>query len=82
LTAHEKAVVEVTVLVVQRWILAALRHRRFFCLAELNAAIWELLPALNARLMRRLGVSRRELWSEGDISRIWRRPPRPWAPSP
>ena len=49
---RDKAVVEASVLVAQRWILAALRHRRFFSLAELNAAIWELLPALNARPMQ------------------------------
>src|SRR5215831_15143463 len=63
---REKAVVEANVLVVQRWILAALRHRQFFSLAELNAAIWDLLPALNARLMRKLGVSRRELFEQLD----------------
>jgi hypothetical protein len=37
--ARDKAVVEANVLVAQRVILAALRHRRFFSLAELNAAI-------------------------------------------
>jgi hypothetical protein len=42
------------------------RHRRFFSVAELNAAIWELLPALNARPMRKLGVSRRELFEQLD----------------
>src|SRR5215831_20442890 len=63
---RDKAIVEANVLVVQRWILAALRHRRFFTLAELNAAIWELLPSLNARPMRKLGVSRRALFEELD----------------
>jgi transposase len=63
---RDKAVVEANVLVAQRWILAALRHRRFFSVAELNAAIWELLPTLNARPMRRLGVSRRELFEQLD----------------
>ena len=33
--------------VVQRWILARLRHRRFFSLAELNRAIRELVEQLN-----------------------------------
>jgi hypothetical protein len=47
------------VLVVERGILARLRNRRFFSLAELNRAIWELVADLNARPMRRLGVSRR-----------------------
>src|SRR5262249_23198320 len=63
---RDKAVVEANVLVVQRWILAALRQRQFFSLAELNAAIWDLLPSLNARLMRRLGVSRRALFEQLD----------------
>ena len=42
---RDKAKVEVAVLIVERWILARLRHRRFFSLAELNAAIAELLAA-------------------------------------
>jgi len=59
----DKAKVEVAVLVVERWILARLRNRRFFSLAELNQAIAELVADLNARPMRRLGVSRRDLFS-------------------
>jgi hypothetical protein len=66
LTTLGKAVVEATVLVAQRWILAALRHRRFFSVAELNAAIWALLPSLNDRLMKHLGVSRRQLFEQLD----------------
>lgn len=34
---HEKAKVECGVLVVERWILACLRNRTFFSLAELNS---------------------------------------------
>jgi len=63
---RDKAVVEANVLVAQRWILAALRHRRFFTVAELNTAIWDLLPSLNARPMRQLGVSRRALFEQLD----------------
>lgn len=63
---RDKAVVETSVLLAQRWILAALRDRRFFSVAELNAAIWALLPALNTRVMRRLGVSRRALFEQLD----------------
>jgi transposase len=63
---RDKAVVEANVLVAQRWILAVLRHRRFFSLAELNAAIRELLAPLNARPMRKLGVSRRALFEQLD----------------
>ncbi len=46
---RDKAVVEVGVQIAQRWILACLRHRTFFSLDELNAAIDELLEKLNAR---------------------------------
>lgn len=63
---RDKAKVEVAVLVVERWILARLRNRRFFSLAELNRAIAELIADLNARPMRRLGVSRRDLFRELD----------------
>ena len=46
---RDKAKVEVGVQVVERWILARLRNRRFFSLAELNQAIRELLEDLNRR---------------------------------
>jgi transposase len=52
--------------IVERWILARLRHRRFFSLAELNAAIAQLLAALNARPMRKIGASRRQLFETID----------------
>jgi transposase len=63
---RDKAKVETMVLVTQRWILARLRKRTFFDLVELNAAIRELLEDLNARLMQKLKVSRRELWERLD----------------
>src|SRR6266851_3580510 len=63
---RDKAKVEVGVQVVGRWILARLRHRRFFSLAELNAAIHALLYDLNNRLMRGWGVSRRTLYEQLD----------------
>ncbi|WP_158747890.1 IS21 family transposase [Acidisphaera sp. L21] len=59
---RDKAKVEVGVQVVQRWVLARLRHRRFFSLAELNGAIRELIADLNNRPMRHLGTSRRALF--------------------
>jgi transposase len=58
----DKAKVELSVLLAQRWILAVLRNRTFFSLGELNAAIRERLTVLNARPMQKLGVSRRELF--------------------
>ena len=51
---RDKSKVEVGVQVAQRWILARLRNRVFYSLAELNQAIRELLEDLNNRLMRRL----------------------------
>ena len=58
----DKAKVESMVLVAQRWILARLRNRTFFSLADLNTAIRELLERLNGRPMQKIGKSRRELW--------------------
>ena len=62
----DKAKVEVAVQVVERWILARLRNRTFFSLAELNQDIWELLEELNHRPMRHLGRSRRDLFQTLD----------------
>ena len=62
----DKSKAELSVKLVQRWILAKLRHRQFFSLHELNEAIWELLEDLNNRKMRHLNKSRRELFEELD----------------
>ena len=51
---RDKPKVEVGVQVVERWILARLRNRRFFSLGELNGAIAELLLDLNARAFKKL----------------------------
>ena len=50
--------------VATRWIIAKLRNRRFFSLAEINAAIRELVTQLNDRVTRHLGTSRRALFDE------------------
>lgn len=63
---RDKAKVEVAVQVAQRWILARLRHRTFFSLAELNEAIAELVEQLNDRPMKLYGASRRELFERLD----------------
>ena len=52
---RDKGKVEGAVLIVERWILARLRHRRFFSLADLNSAIAVLLEELNNRPMRQVG---------------------------
>ena len=62
----DKAKAEVAVQVVERWILARLRHRQFFSLSELNDAIAELLVDLNARPFQRRTESRRDLFEQLD----------------
>lgn len=59
---RDKAKVESGVQLVQRWILARLRHRAFFSLGELNQAIRELLGPLNQRPFRKRPGSRRSLF--------------------
>ena len=55
---RDKAKVEAGVLLVERWILARLRHRCFFSLTELNNAIRALLVELNNRAFKKLPGSR------------------------
>ena len=74
----DKAKVELSVQLVQRWILARLRHRQFFSLAELNAAIRELLGDLNRRVIKYLGKSRYELYLELDQPALKPLPQRPY----
>ena len=75
---RDKAKVEVGVQVVERWILARLRNRRFFSLAELNQAIGELLDDLNARRTKHLGASRRQLFEALDQPALKRLPGQPY----
>lgn len=65
-TPRDKAKVEVAVQVAERWIVARLRHRVFFSLAELNAAIRALLDELNARPFKKRPGSRREAFEALD----------------
>ena len=76
--ARDKAKVEVGVQVVQRWILARLRHRRFFSLGELNAAVRELTAQLNDRPMRGWGTTRRVLFEQIDRPALLALPPTPY----
>jgi len=63
---RDKALAEIGVQVVQRWILARLRKRQFFGVAELNAAIAELLAWLNERPFKKLEGSRAKLFEAID----------------
>jgi transposase len=59
---RDKAAVEAGVRFTQTYVLGRLRHETFFSLAECNVAIGQVLERLNGRVMRRLGMSRRELF--------------------
>jgi transposase len=63
---QDKAKVEVGVQVVERWILARLRHRRFFSLGELNEAIAQLLTELNQRPFKKLPGCRATAFAQLD----------------
>ncbi len=72
---RDKPKVETAVLVVERWILARLRNRRFFSLAELNAAIAVLLDELNRRPFKKLPGCRREAFERLDRPALRPLPP-------
>lgn len=63
---RDKPRAELTVLLVCRWVLARLRHQRFFSLEELNAAIRPLLVELNERPFQKLPGSRRSVFETLD----------------
>jgi len=62
----DKAKVENSVLIVERWILAALRNHKFFSLSELNRAIADKLVEFNQRKFQKLDTSRKELFESVD----------------
>jgi transposase len=61
---RDKAKVEAGVRFAQTYILGRLRRQIFFSLAECNAAIVLAIQRMNERPMRKLGVSRRELFEK------------------
>ena len=75
---RDKAKVEAAVLLVQRWIIARLRNRRFFSLEELNAAIRDEVARLNTRVSRHLGASRQQLFETLDRPVMQPLPPEPF----
>jgi len=74
----DKAKVENAVLLAQRWILASLRHRVFYSLADLNRAIRELLEKFNDKPMQKLPKSRRQLFHELDKPNALQLPQKPF----
>ena len=76
---RDKAKVEQSVLIAERWILARLRNRRFFSAADLNAAIAELVSDINARVMKDYDASRAELFATIDKPALKNLPDQPYA---
>lgn len=62
----DKAKAEVAVQIVERWIMARLRHQSFFTLASLNQAIRFLLDDLNQRPFKKLPGTRRSQFEQLD----------------
>jgi hypothetical protein len=74
LTTFSKAKVEVGVQIALRWIIAKLRKRTFFTLAEANAAIRDCVEQINNRVTRHLGASRRSLFEQIERSALKKLP--------
>jgi transposase len=66
----DKSKVEVGVQVTTRWVIAKLRKRTFFSIAELNAAIRDCVEQINNRVTRHLGASRRALFEQVERSAL------------
>jgi transposase len=63
---RDKAKAEAGVLLVERWILAAVRKQTFLDIGELNQAIRELLDKLNSRPFRKMTGSRLKMFEQID----------------
>ncbi|MBT7483336.1 IS21 family transposase [Candidatus Peregrinibacteria bacterium] len=67
---QDKAKAEVGVQIVQRWILAAIRHRCFFSLEALNLEILDLLGKMNQKPFKKLKGSRIERYEAYDYPNL------------
>ena len=76
---RDQAKVDVGVPVVERWMLARLRHHTCFSLAEVNAALLPLLSTLNASPFKKLPGSHQELLDTRDRPALWPLPAPPYA---
>ena len=75
---QDKAKVELSVLLVERWILACLRHRRFATVQEVNDAMTPLLERLNNKLFQKLPGSRASAFAQLDAPALSALPTQPW----
>ena len=75
---QDKAKVELSVLLVERWILACLRHQRFATVQAVNDAIAPLLTRLNNKLFQKLPGSRASAFAQLDAPALSALPTQPW----
>ncbi|NOS95348.1 MAG: IS21 family transposase [Methylotenera sp.] len=75
---RDKAKVEGAVLLVQRWILARLRHFTFFSIEELNVQMQRLLTDFNHRQFKKRSGSRRSLFEQIDAPALKALPETPY----
>lgn len=74
----DKAKAEVGVQIVERWIIARLRHQTFFSLAELNQCIRALLTDLNQRPFKQWPGNRRQWFEQLDKPNLSPLPKHPY----
>ena len=75
---QDKGKVESAVQVVERWILARLRHQRFATVDDVNEAIEPLLERLNSKLFQKLPGSRASAFKELDAPALQPLPAQPY----
>lgn len=75
---RDKGKVENAVQNVERWVIAPLRNRTFFSLAEANHAIREKLEELNNKIMPGMGRTRRQEFEEIDLPDLRPLPKKPY----
>jgi transposase len=75
---RDKGKVENAVQNVERWVIAPLRNRTFFSLAEANRAIWEKLDEFNNKMMLAAGRTRRQEFEEIDRPNLRPLPEKPY----
>ncbi len=74
---RDKAKVEVAVLLVERWILARVRNRRFYSLGELNLEVRKLLTVVNNKPFKKMPGSRQSVFDELEKPALRPLPARP-----
>lgn len=75
---QDKPKVELNVLLIERWVLARLRHQRFANVQEVNDAITPLLEYVNQRPFQKLPGCRASVFAQIDAPALMALPSQPW----